>query len=93
MGLKALIKSGKLEVWKDVYDPRIDDKTAPNLSDVYLGNDKDSIYSNPDEFFKRTYRSDSMEELLIEANETLRGGKGNRIFLLTSSLEVEKPIL
>ena len=84
MGLRDLVKRGVVEVWDDVFDVRLDDKAAPNLSDVYLGREKASIYAVPEEFFKRTYITRSMRELMEEIVEALKGGKGGRIFLLTS---------
>lgn len=84
MGLKDLVRRGVVEVWDDVFDVRLDDKAAPNLSDVYLGREDASIYAVPEEFFKRTYITRSMRELMEEIVEALKGGRGGRIFLLTS---------
>jgi hypothetical protein len=84
MGIKELVKSGVLEVWSDIYEPRLDDKAAPNLSDVILGAEKEPMYADAEAFFGRTYLTRSMEELLEETADALKGGKGTRIFLLTS---------
>lgn len=84
MGIKNLVKNGLIEVWKDVYDARVDDKAAPDLSDILRGEEEKSFYSIPEEFFKRTYMTRSMEELTEDIAETLKGGKGGGIFLLTS---------
>jgi len=83
MGIKSFIKNGLIEVWKDVYDARVDDKAAPDLSDI-LREEEESFYSIPEEFFKRTYMTRSMGELIEDIAETLKGGKGGGIFLLTS---------
>jgi len=83
MGIKSLVKNGLIELWKDVYDPRLDDKAAPDLSDILRG-EEEPIYSDPEEFFKRTHMTRSMEELIEETAETLKSGKGGTIFLLTS---------
>jgi predicted AAA+ superfamily ATPase len=83
MGLIDLIKSGSIEVWKDVYDASLDDKAAPDLGDIVKG-EGETIYSDPEEFFSRTYLTRSMRELIEDVAETLAKGKGGRIFLLTS---------
>jgi predicted AAA+ superfamily ATPase len=83
MGLIELVKSGIIEVWEDVYDARLDDKAAPDLGDIVKGREE-PIYSNPEEFFSRTYMTSSMRELIEDVSETLAKGKGGRIFLLTS---------
>jgi len=83
MGLMDLVKSGAIEVWEDVYDARLDDKAAPDLGDIVKGREE-PIYSNPEEFFSRTYLTSSMRELIEDVSETLAKGKGGRIFLLTS---------
>lgn len=83
MGLIDLVRKGVVEIWEDVYDARLDDKAAPDLGDIVKGKE-DPIYSNPEEFFSRTYMTSSMRELLEEVSETLASDKGGRIFLLTS---------
>ena len=72
-----------MEVWEDVYDARLDDKAAPDLGDILKG-EEEPIYSNPKEFFSRTYLTKSMEELIEDIAETLKNGKGGAIYLLTS---------
>jgi len=83
MGLIDLVRKGVIEVWDDVYDARLDDKAAPDLADVVKGREE-PIYSNPEEFFSRTYLTSQMRELIEDISETLSKGKGGRIFLLTS---------
>jgi predicted AAA+ superfamily ATPase len=82
MGIKNLIKNGFIELWEDIYDAKLDDKAAPDLSDILRR--EEVIYSNPEEFFKRTYMTKSMEELIEDVAETLKNEKGGAIFLLTS---------
>ena len=83
MGILTLIKNGLMEVWEDIYDVRLDDKAAPDLGDVLKGREE-PIYSDPKEFFSRTYLTKSMEDLIEDIAETLRNGKGGAIYLLTS---------
>lgn len=83
MGLIDLVRKGVVEVWEDLYDARIDDKAAPDLGDIVKGREE-PIYSDPEEFFRRTYVTTSMRELIEDVSETLAKGKGGRIFLLTS---------
>jgi predicted AAA+ superfamily ATPase len=83
LGLIDLVKKGVVEVWDDVYDAKLDDKAAPDLGDIVKGREE-PIYSNPEEFFNRTYLTSSMRELIEDVSETLSKGKGGRIFLLTS---------
>ena len=83
MGIIELVKKGVIEVWEDVYDVRLDDKAAPDLGDILKGKEE-PVYSDPEEFFKRTHMTKSMEDLIDEVAETLKSGKGGKIFLLTS---------
>ncbi len=83
MGIKSLVEKGLIELWEDVYDSRLDDRAAPDLSDILRG-EEEPVYSDPEEFFKRTYMTRSLEELLEGTVEILKNGKGGAIFLLTS---------
>ena len=83
MGVKSLIEKGSIKVWKDVFDSRFDDKAAPDFGDVVRGEEK-FFYSDPEQFFKRTYLTESMKNLIEDVAETLKAGKGGAIFLLTS---------
>jgi len=83
MGIKSLMEKGLIELWEDVRDSRLDDKAAPDLSDILRG-EEEPIYSDPEEFFKRTYMTRSIEGLIEETTEKLKNGKGGAIFLLTS---------
>ena len=83
MGIINLVKKGLIEIWDDVFEARLDDKAAPDLGDIVRG-EEEPIYSDPEEFFKRTYLTKSMEELLEETAEIMKNGKGGAIFLLTA---------
>lgn len=83
MGIVEAIRRGVLKVWDDLYDASLDDKAAPNLCDVYLGREA-SIYADPEAFFEHTYMTRHMSELIEEVADALKGGRGGRIFLLTS---------
>jgi len=83
MGLIDLVRKGVIEIWEDVYDARLDDKAAPDLGDIVKGKEE-PIYSNPEEFFRRTYMTSSMRDLIEDVSETLAKAKGGTIFLLTS---------
>ncbi len=83
MGIKSLVENGVIEVWDDIYDLRLDDKAAPDLSDILKTEDR--TYSDAEEFFKRTYLTKSIEELIEDVADSLRSGiRGGGIFLLTS---------
>ncbi len=82
MGIYDLYKNEKLKIWQDVFSKEIDDKTAPDLGDAIEG--KDTIYSNSEEFFARTYMTKSMEDIIQEVADTLKNDKGGTIYLLTS---------
>jgi len=83
MGLKEYLQRGDVKVWDDVYDTSLDDKAAPNLCDVYFRREV-PLYTDPKEFFKHTYLTKSMRELIEEIADSLEGKKGSNIFLLTS---------
>ncbi|MCX8185269.1 MAG: DUF499 domain-containing protein [Sulfolobales archaeon] len=83
MGIVSYIKSGLIEVWDDVYDARLDDKAAPDLGDLLKG-EEETIYTDPKEFFNRTYLTKAVEDLIEDVAETLKNGKGGAIYLLTS---------
>ncbi len=83
MGLREYVEKGIVKVWDDVYDSSLDDKAAPNLCDVYFKREV-SLYTDPEEFFKHTYLTKNMKELIEEITDSLKGKKGSRTFLLTS---------
>ncbi|MEM3943961.1 MAG: DUF499 domain-containing protein [Thermofilaceae archaeon] len=82
MGIVSLYRSGRLKVWQDVFNRALDDKAAPDLGDVVEG--REPLYSNPDEFFARTYMTRSLENLIREVADALENREGGSIFLLTS---------
>ncbi len=83
MGILNHVKTGSIEVWDDLYNVRLDDKTAPDLGDAVRGVGE-SMYADPREFFSRTYLTESMENLIKDIAETLKDGKGGAVYLLTS---------
>lgn len=83
MGILSHIKNGLVEVWDDIYDARLDDKAAPDLGDLLRG-EEESMYTNPREFFARTYLTKSMENLMEDIAETLKNERSGAIYLLTS---------
>ena len=68
------------KVRKDVFDTKLDDELAPELSDVYLKKAR-SLYTNPEEFFSATYFTDSMVQLINDISTAFKEGKGMTIFL------------
>ncbi|MFN7106244.1 MAG: DUF499 domain-containing protein, partial [Pyrobaculum sp.] len=80
MGVVELLKR---QVWDDVYDVKLDDKVAPDLSDVARG-EGDRIYIDAGEFFKRTYLTPSIKEVVKEVAHVLRGEREGGVFLLAS---------
>jgi len=82
MGIKSLVKNGKIEVWPDLYDPRMDDLAAPDLADALEA--RKSFYSDPDEFFKRTYLTPEMRNILEDIAKVLTEGMGGATYILTS---------
>ena len=67
----------------DVLDPGYDDKLAPEIDEVVLGT-APIIYSDPVEFFKRTYPTQSIRIILEEIANVLREGSGRKIYPLVS---------
>ena len=82
MGIKSCVEKGLLEVWGDVFDARMDDQAAPDLSDVISG--KRGFYSDPDQFFQRTHLTRGMREVLEDVARVLSGDMGGATFILTS---------
>ena len=66
------------KVRKDVFDTKLDDELAPELSDVYLKKAR-SLYTNPEEFFSVTYFTDSMVQLINDISTAFKEGKGMTI--------------
>ncbi|ENN95800.1 hypothetical protein J422_05888 [Methanocaldococcus villosus KIN24-T80] len=72
-----------LKVWKDVLDETLDMQVAPELGDV-INKTAHKIYTEPEEFFKRTYFTDSMVQILDRLLNTLSGKERHNIFLIYS---------
>ncbi len=77
MGVKA-----NSTPWDDVFDPQYDEKSAPSLWEVVLG-EAPIIYSDPEEFFKRTYLTKAMKDSITAIAQSLQG-RGRNVILLTS---------
>ncbi|NJE02106.1 ATP-binding protein [Thermococcus sp. JdF3] len=77
------MKLGAFEIWDDVMDEALDKQVAPELGDVVSGNAPE-IYTDSREFFRRTYFTDSMLEIIGKLVETLEGGERHNIFLIYS---------
>jgi hypothetical protein len=83
MGIKTLNREGKLKVWPDVMDPGQDGKSAPSLWEVAL-NTAPTIYGEPLEFFKRTYLTRPMKDLLQSVAARLEGKAESNAYMLAS---------
>jgi len=73
----------KLKVWEDVLDETLDMQVAPELGDV-INKTAHKIYTEPEEFFKRTYFTDSMVQILDKLLNTLSGKERHNLFLIYS---------
>ncbi len=71
------------DVWEDVFDRTLDEQLAPALYEVTL-NKAPEIYTNPQEFFKRTHLSPSMQNILKEIINALSGKGGRNVYPLFS---------
>jgi len=77
------MRLGSFEVWDDVMDEALDKQVAPELGDVVSGNAPE-IYTDSREFFRRTYFTDSMLEIIAKLLDTFEGREKNNIFLIYS---------
>jgi len=77
------MRLGSFEIWNDVMDESLDKQVAPELGDVISGN-APGIYTDSREFFRRTYFTDSMLEIIGKLLETLEGRERHNIFLIYS---------
>ncbi|CAB49792.1 ATP-binding protein [Pyrococcus abyssi] len=73
----------RYEVWDDVLDQSLDEHSAPELGDVITGR-APRIYTDPREFFKRTYFTDPMLEILDQILRTFEGKERQNVFLIYS---------
>lgn len=73
------------EVWTDLSSKELDDHLAPEMGDVLI-EEGPKIYSDPVEFFKRTYFSDSILDVMEMVRDVLSGsGEGGaRVFTIYS---------
>lgn len=72
-----------VRLWRDVSDPRLDEKAAPSLGAVHLGREE-VVYSDPVEFFRRTLVTKQMVEALENVADALAGRGGNKLTMLLS---------
>ena len=67
------------EVWDDVFDESLDDELAPEIDQVAnkeFSSKISPIYTNSVEFFRRTYFSPALLDLLEKIVATLKGNNG-----------------
>src|SRR5207245_2931065 len=77
MGLKSLFSGRKLKPWTDVLDPSQDGKSAPSLWEVVSRQTSD-IYADPDAFFKRTFFTPSLRNVLEGVANRIQGKPKSR---------------
>ena len=84
--------SGHLKAWRDVVNPHRDVASgryqqaefAADLWQVHLGEGTDE-YLNPVEFFRRTYLTESLQQLLVGAVHRLTGAVGDPVVQLQTN--------
>ncbi|MBS3947521.1 MAG: DUF499 domain-containing protein [Dethiobacter sp.] len=84
--------SGYLKAWREVVHPHRDVASgryqqaefAADLWQVHLGEGTDE-YRNPVEFFRRTYLTESLQQLLVGAVERLSGDGGDPVVQLQTN--------
>ena len=77
MGVKEICKP-----WEDVFEVAFDEYLAPELGDLLSG--KKNIYTEPYEFFSRTYLTSSILESLENIVDVVAGRGGNNVFTIYS---------
>jgi len=75
--------SGNNRVRDDVLDASLDEHVAPSLGGVVMGNEH-KIYTDPEEFFSRTFITESMINLLENIANVVSEGKGNKVIVLSA---------
>ena len=75
--------SGNNRVRDDVLDASLDEYVAPSLGGVVMGNEH-KIYTDPEEFFKRTLITESMINLLENIVNVASEGRGNKVIELSA---------
>src|SRR5712691_4886362 len=84
--------AGNLKPWREVVTPHRDVASgryqqaefAADLWQVHLGEGTDE-YKNPDEFFRRTYLTESLHRLLVGAVQRLAGEGGDPVVQLQTN--------
>jgi len=84
--------TGKLKPWREVITPHQDVASgryqqaefAADLWQVYIGEGTDE-YKNPVEFFRRTYLTESLKQLLVGAVQRLSGKGGDPVVQLQTN--------
>src|SRR5215468_11307702 len=84
--------TGSLKPWREVVNPHKDVASgryqqaefAADLWQVHLGEGSDE-YKNPAEFFRRTYLTDSLKQLLTSAVQRLAGDGGDPVVQLQTN--------
>lgn len=84
--------SGGLPAWRDVVAPHPDVASgryqqaefAADLWQVHIGEGSDE-YRNPVEFFRRTYLTESLSQLLTNAVQRIRGNGGDPVIQLQTN--------
>lgn len=90
--LIQVAESGGLKPWREVMDPHPDVSSgqyqkaefAADLWQVYRGEATDE-YQDPEEFFRRTYLTDSLRRLLLNAIRRLSGQGGDPVVQLQTN--------
>ncbi len=79
------MRLGPFEVWEDVMDESLDAYVAPEFGPVVRKDPSvPKIYTDSREFFRRTYFTDSMLDILEKLVETLEGRSRHNVFLIYS---------
>ncbi|MEZ5098673.1 MAG: Swt1 family HEPN domain-containing protein [Thermoleophilia bacterium] len=84
--------SGNLRPWREVVTPHPDVASgsyqqaefAADLHQVWRG-EAEAEYGNPEEFFRRTFLTDGLRELLLNATRRLRGEGGDPVVQLQTN--------
>jgi hypothetical protein len=75
--------SGNNRVRDDVLDASLDEHVAPSLGGVVMGYEH-KIYTDPEEFFKRTLITESMINVLENIVNVVSEGRGNKVIVLNA---------
>jgi predicted AAA+ superfamily ATPase len=75
--------TGSNRVREDVYDEALDEKMAPSLGGVVLGNEH-QMYVNPENFFERTLVTEQIANILEGILRVLKGESGKKVIVLNA---------